>query len=375
MSCWTSETEKIIKMHESDLNSSNCREVLRKNGGYSTYLNKLGGVFRKWNGRQMHCTTVQQFQEAAQYVFGLMAIYGFNYNNGRFTVKWSGKTPFYRSADDGRCNWGEIDNLCSNPDKAKTTNCNFGMDSLYYFAGLMPGCIKLSDMYKGQARRYKVVRNKADLRIGDLVHMFGYRIASDDPDSWEDWHHVCCVGEKRGGTVIMYDSGSRFISSGDFKVPFEVDGNNEPVGSYGNYHGWVGIHVVDLVGNTGEVMEDPDYAVEVIAQKWGKGDDRAELLGKRYEPVQKLVNFYLSEEGRSDYLRAAAGYVLKGFAGRDTSREKFFGKDYADVQDKVNWTIQAARDVLDNKYGKDKERQEKLGADYDLVQAQVNRIA
>ena len=107
MSCWTSETEKIIKMHESDLNSSNCREVLRKNGGYSTYLNKLGGVFRKWNGRQMHCTTVQQFQEAAQYVFGLMAIYGFNYNNGRFTVKWSGKTPFYRNADDGRCNWGD----------------------------------------------------------------------------------------------------------------------------------------------------------------------------------------------------------------------------------------------------------------------------
>lgn len=254
MSCWTAETEKIIKAHQADFNSSNWQAKLASYGGYSAYLNKLGGVFAKWNGKNGSVKTAAQFQEIAQYVFGLMAVYGFNYNNGRFTVRWGGGSPFYPSADDGRCNWGEIDTLCSSAEKSKTTNCNFGMDSLYYKAGIMPGRIKLSDMYKAQARKYKVIRKKSDLRIGDLVHMFGERVTSDDPDTWEDWHHVCCVGEKYGDKVIMYDTGSRFISSGNFKHELTVNGNNEPTGDYSSYDGWVGIRIVELAGNGGTEM-------------------------------------------------------------------------------------------------------------------------
>lgn len=376
MSCWTSETERIINAHKADFNSSNCTSKLKSYGGYSAYLNRLGGVFKKWNGKNANVKTAAQFQEIAQYVFGLMAIYGFNYNNGNFTVRWGGGSPFYSSANDGRCNWGEIDDLCSNSNKAKTTNCNFGMDSLYYKAGIMPDRIKLSDMYKAQARKYKVIRNKADLHIGDLVHMFGHRITSDNPDTWYDWHHVCCVGEKRGNTVIMYDSGSRFISSGDFKHELIVDKNNEPEGDYTSYHGWVGIRVVELAGNTGEVKAIKDYAVEVIAGKWGKGEDRKKALGSRYGTVQTAVNYYLTQgdKGRQAYLRSAAGYVLKGFAGKGTDRQKFFGNNYTDVQNKVNWVIKTAQDVINGKYGTGEVRKKALGADYDLVQAQVNRM-
>lgn len=377
MSCWTSETEKIINAHKADFNSSNWQSRLKAYGGYSAYLNKLGGVFKKWNGKNASVKTAAQFQEIAQYVFGLMAIYGFNYNNGQFTVKWGGGSPFYGSADDGRCNWGEIDTLCSSADKAKTTNCNFGMDSFYYKAGLMPKYTKLSDLFRQQGRNYKVIRNKADLRIGDLVHMFGKRVTSSNPDTWDDWHHVCCVGEKTGSNVTMYDSGSRFISSGNFKVPFTVDSNNEPAGEYGNYHGWVGIRLVELANNNGEVRTDKDIAVEVIAGKWGKGAARKKALGAKYDKIQTAVNYYLTEgdKGRQAYLRSAAAYVLKGFAGSGNVRKKFFGKNYNDVQAKVNWVILAAKDVIAGKYGSGEERKKKLGADYDLVQAQVNRIA
>lgn len=377
MSCWTAETEKIIKAHQGDFNSSNWQSKLKEYGGYSAYLNKLGGVFKKWNGKNANVKTAAQFQEIAQYVMGLMAIYGFNYNNGSFTVRWGGGSPFYPSANSGRCNWGQIDKLCSSSEKAKTTNCNFGMDSLYYKCGIMPGRVELSDMFKWQARHYKVIRKKSDLRIGDLVHMFGEPVTSDDPNTWEDWHHVCCVGEKRGSTVIMYDTGSRFISTGNFKKEFTVNSKNECTGVYDSYRGWVGIRVVELTGNNGEVKVNSDYAVEVIAGKWGNDAVRVSKLGSRYKEVQRIVNYYLNgtKEGRAAYLRAAASYVLKGFAGKAEERKKFFGKNYNDVQTKVNWVCKTAEEVLNGKYGNNDERKKKLGVDYQLVQDQVNRIA
>ena len=376
MSCWTSETEKIIKAHQADFNSSNWQAVLKARGGYEAYVRSLGGVFAKWIGKNANVKTAQQFQEIAQYVFGLMAIWGFNYNNGRFVVRWSGGSPFYSAATDGRCNWGEIDELCSSAQKSKTTNCNFGMDSFYYKAGIMPDKIKLSDMLNSQGRKFKVIRKKEDLRIGDLIHMFGEPITSDDPTTWKDWHHVCCVGERRGGRVITYDSGSRFIRSGNFKFELKVDADNELIGDYDDYVGWVGIRIVELTGNTGEVKGDSELAVEVIAKKWGSGIVRMVRLGKRYDKVQARVNYFLNgtSAGRAAYLRAAASYVLKGFAGNDADRVKFFGKDYAAVQEKVNWTIKTAQAVIRDEYGKDAERRAKLGIDYQLVQDEVNRM-
>lgn len=376
MSCWTNETERIIREHEADFDYTDWQNVLNSCGGYKAYLNKLGGVFAKWNGKNANVKTASQFQEIAQYVMGLMAVYGFNYNNDVTKVRWGGKSPFYISANQGTCNWGEIDTLCSSSYKAKTTNCNFGMDSFYYKCGLFPKYIDYSYRFKDHGRRYKVVRKKEDLRIGDLIHLFHKRVTSNDPNTWNEWGHVCCVGEKRGKTIITYDTGSRFISTGNFKKEFTVNSKNEPTGVYDNYVGWVGIHFVDLAGNNGEVKGDSELAVEVIAGKWGSGAIRAIRLGKRYKNVQSRVNYFLNgtSAGQAAYLRAAASYVLKGFAGNDFDRMKFFGKNYADVQNKVNWVVKTAQDVIAGKYGNDAERKRKLGIDYDLVQAQVNRM-
>ena len=240
----------------------------------------------------------------------------------------------------------------------------------------MPKYIELSDMFKWQAKHYKIIRKKEDLRIGDLVHLFHSRITSNDPNTWEGWGHVCCVGEKRGSKVIMYDTGQRFISTGDFKKEFTVNSKNEPTGVYNNYDGWVGIHFVELSGNNGEVKGDSELAVEVIAGKWGSGPIRKLRLGKRYDNVQSRVNYFLNgtTAGREAYLRAAASYVLKGFAGNDSDRMSFFRLDYGPVQQKVNWVLKTAKDVIEGKYGNNAERKRKLGIDYSLVQDQVNRM-
>lgn len=376
MSCWTEETEKIIKTHQGDFNFLNWQSKLRLYGGYSAYLNSLGGVFKRLNGRNASVKTAAQFQEVAQYVMGLMALYGFNYNNGQTHVLWGGPKPFYPSKDSGRCNWGEIDTLCSSTGKDKTTNCNFGMDSFYYKCGLMPKYMELSDMFKWQAKHYKVIRSKADLQIGDLIHLFHSKITSNDPNTWEGWGHVCCVGEKSGGKIIAYDTGRRFISSGDFKKEFNVNSRNMPIGEYDNYDGWIGIHFVDLAGGNGEVKGDSELAVEVIAGKWGSNLVRRARLGNRYANVQSRVNYFLNgtKQGRDAYLRAAASYVLKGFAGKDEDRAKFFGKDYLPVQKKVNWVLKTAQDVIDGKYGSGEMQKTLLGIDYNLVQDQVNRM-
>lgn len=373
MSCWTSETEKIIKAHQAELTAGSWQETIRKAGGYNAYLRSLGGVFKKWARKTANVKTAAELQEIAQYVFGLMALYGFNYNNDVTRIRWGGGHAFYPSANQGRCNWGRIDDLCSRTDLDKTTNCNFGTDSLLYKAGVMPRTVDYSYRFKYHAQKFRVIRKKADLHPGYLVHFFHGAVTSDDPDSWRDWGHVACVGEVRGGTVTLYDSGSRFIRSGNFKHEFTVDGNNRPTGAYDNYDGWVGIALVELAGET---KGDGDLAVEVIAGKWGSSLIRKARLGRRYDAVQARVNYFLggSAAGRAAYLRAAAGYVLKGYAGTDEERRKFFGKDYQAVQDKVNWVIRTAGEVIANKYGRGDDRKAALGIDYDLVQSQVNRM-
>ncbi len=375
-SCWTAETAKIIQAHQADFNYKNCQQVLKAYGGYKSYVKKLGGVFAKLIGKNANVKTAAQFQEVSQYVFGLMAIYGFNYNNNETRVLWGGEHPFYPSKNDGNCNWGEIDTICGYENKSKTTNCNYGIDALYYKAGIAPKAFDYSYRYKWLARNHKVIHKKEDLQIGDMIHFFHSPIDSMDPDKWAGWGHVNCVGEKHGNDIVLYDTGNRFIRTGNFKKPFTVDSKNRPTGEFDNYDGWIGIRVIELAGGNGDVKGDSELAVEVIAGKWGAGDERKKRLGNRYQKVQSRVDYFLggTKHGRAAYLRAAASYVLKGYAGKEKDRELFFGKDYPEVQKEVNYVIQTAKDVMSGKYGSGDERKKALGIDYDLIQQQVNRM-
>ena len=382
--CFTAETEKIIKAHMNDFSYNNCQKVLKSYGGYAAYLKKMGGVFRKYAMEDANVKTAAQFQEIAQYVFGLMAIYGFDYNNGTTYVRWGGRYPFYPRSVSGRCNWGQIDDLCSNPELSKTTNCNFGMDSLYYKAGIMPKAINSSDRFKGQVNAgMKIIRNKSELRIGDLIHLFHSKITSDNPNTWNEWGHVCCVGDIAGDTVYTYDSGNRFIRTGNFKHIFSVNVNNAPTGTYDNYEGWVGIRICTLAGNIGTDMYTSDLAVATIHGDFGGGETRKEALGKKYEDVQNRVNYYLRD--KSAYNLACVRFTLRGYAGTGEARKAYWGQKYAEIQAHVDDVTRIAKEIMSGSkkgkaYGKQETRikniDKELGTGYgQIVQNWINVLS
>lgn len=383
MTCFTPETQRIISAHKGDFNCDTCQAYLKRKGGYIAYLKELGGTFKKWAGKTAKARTAVQFQEIAQYVFGLMAIYGFDYNNGNTYVKWGGGSPYYPSGKTGDCNWGLIDDLCCNPGLDKTTNCNFGMDSLYYKAGIMPAAIKSSDRFKGQvAAGMKIIRKKDDLRIGDLVHFFHSEIRSDDPDTWSGWGHVACVGEIVGTTVYTYDSGNRFIRSGNFKCKFTVDKNNHPTGTYDNYDGWVGIRVCMLIGSLGTEMYTSDLAVATLHGDYGSGDLRKAALGDKYDGVQTRVNYYCKRP--QAYKLAKIRYTLRGYAGSGVDRRAYWGGEYNAVQGEVDKVVRVANEIMSGSakgraYGKMQTRikriDRELGDGYgDIVQKYIDVV-
>ena len=74
-------------------------------------------------------------------------------------------------------------------------------------------------------------------------------------------------------------------------------------------------------------------------------------------------------------IRQMAWYVLEGKAGSGDTRAALLGDYAAEVQDKVNWTIEAAKAVWTGQYGNGDARREALGDDYDLVMFRVNQTA
>jgi hypothetical protein len=166
-----------------------------------------------------------------------------------------------------------------------------------------------------------------------------------------------------------------------------VDKDNRPTGTYGNYDGWVGERICNLIGSKDDSIKDrsnSDLAVGILHGEYGSGQDRKDLLQDRYDTAQTLVNWYLKPEGRNDYLIACAMFVLRGFAGNGDIRKEYFGSDYDDVQSKVNWILSdlfakdtdfLAMEVLNGMWGSGPDRKDaliKAGYDYDQIQSKVN---
>ena len=71
-------TMSIIEKHLEDFDYSTYKP---SEGG--KYIKSLGGIFSKYYGQEVHVTTAGELQEVAEYVFGLMYLYGFDYFNGK----------------------------------------------------------------------------------------------------------------------------------------------------------------------------------------------------------------------------------------------------------------------------------------------------
>lgn len=136
-------------------------------------------------------------------------------------------------------------------------------------------------------------------------------------------------------------------------------------------------------------------AKEVLAGKWGNGDERKNNLtaaGYDYTAVQKEVNRLVS--GASDPKKSTteiAKEVLAGKWGNGDDRKKKLqaaGYDYAAVQAEVNRLANGgssakksvtavAKEVLAGKWGNGDARKKKLqaaGYNYAAVQKEVNKL-
>ena len=134
-----------------------------------------------------------------------------------------------------------------------------------------------------------------------------------------------------------------------------------------------------------------EIAKEVIAGKWGNGDDRKKKLeaaGYDYETIQKKVN-ELSKSSSSTASKKSvtevAKEVLNGKWGNGDARKKKLeaaGYDYEEVQKKVNELSKksvttVAKEVIDGKWGNGDAQKKKLeaaGYDYEEVQKKVNEL-
>ena len=215
---FSSETRSIVQAHMNDFNYNTFKSFMAQHGGAGNYIKSLGGVFTKYYGSNKRVTTVREFQEVSEYVFGLMVMYGFDYYSGSKYCKWGGNCEgtsatsdaFYpagmKHTQDGLSDHTHFDNIVTGKNEINmTTNCNWTVDMVYTKAGIWSGARGSS--YKSMCRN-NLITDPKDFRVGDVVHFFRREVNYNDVDSWGDWYHVAYIGEVYEDKVVLYDGGS-----------------------------------------------------------------------------------------------------------------------------------------------------------------------
>ena len=279
------ETAAIVEQHLYDFNRFDFSSKMNGYGGFENYCkNQLGGVFARWTGVDniADVRTVEEFQEIAEYVWGLMCIYGFDYSNGdpghygtwRHADKLSPDDGFQQDSNSNLTDLPErnIDKICNGSqgvDKV-VVNCNWGTDYLMFKCGIFshtdPNKPTSSCDYVDLVNRYggKIITNKEDLKPGDMIECFESKLTDlSNPSTWgaHGWFHVCTVGEvdEQEDTITIYDSGHYFTESGNYKHVIRRSGDYFP------YTGWAAIRVTDLA-DEGLIGFPPDKDVIATAK-------------------------------------------------------------------------------------------------------------
>lgn len=280
---FSKQTQEIVSKHANDFNYSNFKSIIGGDEDFENYCkNVLGGVFAKWVGKNKtgEGKTASEFQEIAEYVFGLMVMYGFDYCNGDpgHYGKYGANndavasSAFYPSGvynspgKNDNTNGDNIDTICAGTQKDgvnMTTNCNYGMDYLYRKAGIFgkdgapTSSCNVSSLLSYASKNGGGITTRVDeLQVGDLIQCYNGSVSeadamSGDANRWKKnggWYHVCCVGEveknEAGETVavVLYDAGHRFTNSGNFKYRVELNSSDtRKLGDYSDH--WVGINL------------------------------------------------------------------------------------------------------------------------------------
>ena len=250
---FTTQTEAIVEQHMNDFNYDTFDSFMAARGGVGNYIRSLGGVFTKWYGRTANVQTAGEFQEIAEYVMGLYTLWGPDYKGGSgihlFNDDYGTGNRygrFYTSGGNNRW-WiiAPIDRYFVSDKEYVMTDCGCGIYHIMEKAGLMDDYAGMESI--ASAERYleknncysqggKIITRKEDLQVGDLVQMIR--------DG--EWHHVAVVGEVcPDGKFILYDTGNRYVNTGNHKKELVIDGNGLH-GDYEGYDTWFGVRVKQL---------------------------------------------------------------------------------------------------------------------------------
>lgn len=176
--------------------------------------------------------------------------------------------------------------------------------------------------------------------------------------------------------------------------PGDQTGREFLIRSYRNYP-WTNVlryPESDTTTTTKKSVEE--IAKEVLAGKWGNGDNRKKALqaaGYDYSAVQAKVNALASGNTATSAKKSVeeiAKEVIAGKWGNGDARKRAIqnaGYDYNAVQAKVNQLCSGcgksvdtlAREVIAGKWGNGNDRKKKLeaaGYDYNAIQARVNQL-
>lgn len=226
------------------------------------FLN-YGGKDKKGNG------TGDDLIDAAEYVYGLMGLIGFNYcANCGGDYDYTRCTPYMNGAHggiyDAYTNLLSVDGYTRHTaanghgslhkliddcmvDYNFVTNCNYTVDKVLYKAGLMggEGQPKSSCASKSLVNDYGgiPVFEASELHLGDIINCFDSNgNNSPNPDDWVGCWHTMYVGEETEDTVTIYETGHDYTNDGDWRREVSKDAPRSAVSS----GGWVGIHLWDL---------------------------------------------------------------------------------------------------------------------------------
>ena len=246
------DTIHIVERHMNDFNYYTFNNVINSYGGFDKYMKSLGGYFSKYYGEQPKVTTVYEFQQVAEYVLGMIVMYGFDYYNGDDGkyCKWGGgcqpmskirqgKLPSSATSDafypdqllhtqDGLSDRTHFDRLISNKGEINmTTCCNWTTDMVYYKAGIFGTgrtAVNSSANFSGlaKAKTNKIITNYEEIKPGDIIEWFDNPINLNNPNSWSSsgWYHVSFVGEVdyKKKTFTAYETGSGLTGSRNHKA-------------------------------------------------------------------------------------------------------------------------------------------------------------
>lgn len=218
-------TERIVEAHSQDFNETNFNTFIASKGGLISYIHSLGGVFASWNGTYWDVKTESEMQRIMQIVYGLCSIWGVDYGNGGRHVDWmtnNGTTGrFYTGDGAGKGYYGGYDINTMLMQGKWATNCNYMVDLVMNAAGLFGDGHRHLATSKGLGyTSVDTVRSsdpdaEAQLKCGDVLNFY---------NSSGKWHHCSIVYKMHNGKAEIWDTGSRWIGSGN--VSFDMSAYN-----------------------------------------------------------------------------------------------------------------------------------------------------